>query len=151
MIASVALDDNKWAYWKPEIFNDMFVRRTFVPLPPRNEALLLLKDFFENFNVMFPLFHEPTFMQLVDKHYTRTLYEGSGWWASFNIALAIAHRVRIASNLNREDEDRKAYGFLKNAMGALTELTMRNTDLLSVQALLGMVFLHYSTIECFCC
>lgn len=42
------------------------------------------------------------------------------------------------SNLVPHEEDKRAWLYLKNAMGVLTELTMRNTDLLSVQALLGM-------------
>ena len=92
-----------------------------------------------NFNCMFPLFHEPTFMSLVDLQYTSRPYDGSGWWASLNVALAIAHRVRVMSNVVPQEEDEKGWGYLKNAMGVLTELTMRNTDLLSVQALLGMV------------
>ena len=139
MIASASMNDIKWAFWKPEVFEDMFARRTYQQLPPRGEALSLLKDFFENFNCMFPLFHEPTFMHLVNRNYSRSPYEGSGWWASLNVALAIAHRLRVMSNLVPQEEDKKAWGFLKNAMGVLTELTMRNTDLLSVQALLGMV------------
>lgn len=77
-------------------------------------------------------------MHLVRRHYTRDPYEGSGWWASLNVALAIAHRLRIMSNLIPREEDKQGWGYLKNAMGVLTELTMRNTDLLSVQALLGM-------------
>ena len=141
MITSAAVDDNKWVYWKPEIFGDIFSRRIFMPLPPQHEAMGLLKDYFENFNCMFPLFHEPTFMHLVHRHYSRDPYDGSGWWASLNIAFAIAHRLRVMSNLVPQEEDNKAWGFLKNAMGVLTELTMRNTDLLSVQALLGMVSL----------
>ncbi|KAL8903757.1 MAG: hypothetical protein Q9207_003717 [Kuettlingeria erythrocarpa] len=139
MIAKAAADDTKWVYWRPEIFSDMFARRTFMPLPPKNEALSLCRDFFENFNLMFPLFHEPTFMHLVERQYSRQPYEGSGWWASLNIALAIAHRIRVMSNLVPQEEDNKAWMYLKNAMGVLTELTMRNLDLLSVQALLGMV------------
>ena len=144
MISLAAVDDNKWVYWKPEIFSDMFARRTYKQLPPRDEALSLLKDFFENFNCMFPLFHEPTFMHLVNKHYTKDPYEGSGWWASLNVALAIAHRLRVMSRLVPQEEDNKAWAYLKNAMGVLTELTMRNTDLLSVQALLGMVMISFS-------
>lgn len=144
MITAAAVDDNKWVYWKPEIFSDVFVRRTFTPLPPRDEALSLLKDYFDNFNCMFPLFHEPTFMHFVSRHYSRDPYEGSGWWASLNVALAIAHRLRVMSRLVPQEEDKKAWAFLKNAMGVLTELTMRNTDLLSVQALLGMVIASVS-------
>lgn len=139
MISSTYVDDNKWMYWKPEIFSDIFARRVFKPLPPKDEALSLFKDFFENFNCMFPLFHEATFMHLVERQYSRDPYEGSGWWASINVVLAISHRLRVMSNLVPHEEDKKAWLYLKNAMGVLTELTMRNTDLLSVQALLGMV------------
>ncbi len=131
--------DQKWEEWNPEVFGDIFARRVFRPLPPLNESLSLLKDFFENFNCMFPLFHEPTFMHLVRRQYSRDPYDGSGWWASLNCALAIAHRLRVMSNLVPQEEDQKAWGYLKNALGVLAELTMKNTDLLSVQALLGMV------------
>ncbi|KAL9603261.1 MAG: hypothetical protein Q9219_001282 [cf. Caloplaca sp. 3 TL-2023] len=145
MISKAAADDTKWVYWRPEIFSDMFARRTFMPLPPKHEALSLCKDFFDNFNLMFPLFHEPTFMHLVHRQYSRQPYEGSGWWASFNITLAIAHRIRVMSNLVPQEEDNKAWMYLKNAMGVLTELTMRNLDLLSVQALLGMAMFLLGT------
>ncbi|OJJ51339.1 hypothetical protein ASPZODRAFT_127402 [Penicilliopsis zonata CBS 506.65] len=138
MVSSAYVDDNKWMYWKPEIFSDIFARRVFKPLPPKEEAFSLFRDFFENFNCMFPLFHEPTFMHLAERQYSRDPYEGSGWWASINVVLAIAHRLRVMSNLVPQEEDKRAWLYLKNAMGVLTELTMRNTDLLSVQALLGM-------------
>ncbi|EED20142.1 fungal specific transcription factor, putative [Talaromyces stipitatus ATCC 10500] len=138
MIQAAYIDDNKWLYWKPEIFSDIFARRVFKPLPPKEEAMSLFRDFFDNFNAILPLFHEPTFMHLVERQYSRDPYEGSGWWASINIVLAIAHRLRVMSHLVPQEEDKKAWLYLKNAMGVLTELTMRNTDLLSVQALLGM-------------
>ncbi|KAK5554655.1 hypothetical protein LTR46_007381 [Exophiala xenobiotica] len=138
-------DDNKWQYWKPEVFGDIFVRRVFKPLPPKEEALSLFKDFFENFNCMFPLFHEPTFMHLVEKQYSKEPYEGSGWWASINVALAIAYRIRVMSNVVPQEDDNKAWLYLKNALGVITELTMRNTDLLSVQALLGMALFLQGT------
>ena len=138
MISDVSLDDHKWTNWKPEIFGDLFQRPIFRPLPPKPEALSLLNDYFENFNCMFPLFHRPTFMHLVERQYSDNPYQGSGWWASLNIALAIAHRLRVMSNLVPQEEDAKSWAYLKNAMGVFSELIMRNNDLLSVQALLGM-------------
>ena len=139
MIISAGNDEKQLMHWKPEIFGDIFTRKVYMPLPPRHEALSLLKDYFENFNCIFPLFHEPTFMHLVNRHYSRDPYNGSGWWASLNVALAIAHRLRVVSNLVPIEEDNKAWGFMKNSLAVFTELTIRNTDLLSVQALLGMV------------
>jgi len=145
MIASATEEKQGWDHWKPEVFNDLFGRRVFKPLPSRQECFALLKDYFEHFNQMFPLFHEPTFMHLVDKHYSVEPYEGSGWWASLNVALAIAHRLRVMSNVVGQEEDEHAWGYLKNAMAVMTELTMRNTDLLSVQALLGMALFLQGT------
>ena len=146
MIASATSEDKTgWDHWRPEVFNDLFARRVFKSLPARQECFALLKDYFENFNCMFPLFHEPTFMHLVDKHYSLDPYEGSGWWASLNVALAIAHRLRVMSNVVSQEEDDHAWGYLKNAMAVMTELTMRNTDLLSVQALLGMALFLQGT------
>ncbi|KAG9242088.1 fungal-specific transcription factor domain-containing protein [Calycina marina] len=144
-ITASSVDNNKWMYWKPEVFTDIFTRTVYTPIPGRDEAVSLLKDFFENFNCMFPLFHQPTFMHLVDRWYTKDRYNGSGWWASFNVALAIAHRLRVMSNLVSVEEDEKAWGYLKNALGVFTELTLRNTDLLSVQALLGMALFLQGT------
>lgn len=131
--------------WKPEIFGDIFGRRQFRPLPALAETLSLLRDFFDNFNCMFPLFHEPTFMHLVRRQYSQQPYEGTGWWACLNVALAIAHRLREMSNVATVDEESKAWGFMKNALGVWADLTIKNTDLLSVQALLGMALFLQGT------
>ncbi|KAK0626710.1 fungal-specific transcription factor domain-containing protein [Immersiella caudata] len=145
MITDVSIDDHKWTAWKPDVFGDLFRRTIFRELPSKPEALSLLKDYFENFNCMFPLFHQPTFMHLVERQYSNDPYQGSGWWASLNVALAIAHRLRVMSNLVSQEEDDKAWDYMKNAMAVYPELTMRNTDLLSVQALLGMALFMQGT------
>lgn len=145
MIEAASEDDTKWYHWRPEVFADIFERRIYRALPPREECLSLLRDYFENFNMMFPLFHEPTFMHLVDKQYSDDPYTGSGWWASLNVALAIAFRIRVMSNFSPNDSDSDAWGYFKNALAVQSELTLRNQDLLSVQALLGMV--RFMTIE----
>lgn len=145
MISHVSMDDHKWSNWKPEVFADLFPRPVFLPLPPKQEGMSLLKDYFDNFNCMFPLFHRPTFMHLVERQYSKDPYQGSGWWASMNVALAIAHRLRVMSNLVPHEEDEKAWGYMKNAMAVFSELAMRNTDLLSVQALLGMALFMQGT------
>ncbi|KKA26976.1 hypothetical protein TD95_005385 [Thielaviopsis punctulata] len=145
MISDVSIDDHKWTTWKPEVFGDLFPRPIFRPLPSKPEAMSLFKDYFENFNCMFPLFHQPTFMHLVERHYSGDPYQGSGWWASINVVLAIANRLRVMSNLVSADYDTIAWDYLKNAMGVFSELVMRNADLLSVQALLGMALFMQGT------
>ncbi|KAL1890800.1 hypothetical protein Cpir12675_005255 [Ceratocystis pirilliformis] len=145
MITDVSIDDHKWTAWKPEVFGDLFPRPIFRALPNKADAMSLFKDYFENFNCMFPLFHQPTFMHLVERHYSGDPHQGSGWWASINVVLAIANRLRVMSNLVPADNDCIAWDYLKNAMAVLSELVMRNADLLSVQALLGMALFMQGT------
>lgn len=140
MIASaLAKDRNEWDEKPPNIFDGTFTRRVFKPLPSRTECLSLIGEFFDQFNQMFPLFHEPTFLYLIDHQYSDEPYEGSGWWASINIALATAYRIRAATgSLRSEEASQHAWEYFKNAMAVSSELIVRNTDLLSVQALLGL-------------
>lgn len=138
MIARISEDESRWVPWREEVFNDIFYRKVFKPLPPREECESLMTEFFESFNRMFPLFHEPTFMHLVDMQYSSQPYDGSGWWASLNVALAIAHRIRMLKHHSPQDHEGHSWAYFKNALAVLSELTMRNTDLLSVQALIGM-------------
>lgn len=76
-------------------------------------------------------------MHLAEKQYTNDPYESSSWWACMNIALAIAYRLRVMSQVVPQEDDQKAWLHLKNALAVLTELLMANADLLAVQALVG--------------
>ncbi|KAI9680953.1 MAG: hypothetical protein M1829_001033 [Trizodia sp. TS-e1964] len=120
-------------------------RPLYENLPPLEETLSLLKDFFQHFNCMFPLFHEGTFMKRIHKLYSDSkLYQiPAGVWAALNVALAISHRLRVISKSVSPDEDKKAWKYMNNAKGVLDKLVLYNTDLLTIQALLGMaVFLQ---------
>jgi hypothetical protein len=139
------LNNGRWMSWKEDVFSDIFHRRVFTPLPPKEEAISMLESFFEAFNPLFPLFHQPTFMHLVERQYTGHSHDGSGWWASLNVALALAYILRKMSNSQHNDDEQKAWSFMKNALGVLSELTVRNTDLQSVQALLGMAHFMQTT------
>lgn len=95
---------------------------------------------------MFPLYHEPTFRFLLEKQYSDDPYEGSGWWASLNIALALAYRIRVVKTMGRADNgDSKAWAYFKNAVAMHPELTLKNSDLLSVAALLAMALFMQGT------
>jgi Fungal specific transcription factor domain len=139
------LNNGRWMSWKEDVFSDIFHRRVFTPLPPKEEAISMLERFFEAFNPLFPLFHQPTFMRLVERQYSGHSHNGSGWWASLNVALALAYMLRKMNNSHHNDDEQKAWSFMKNALGVLSELTVRKTDLQSVQALLGMAHFMQTT------
>ena len=138
MISYAAINNSSMHHWRPDVFGDIFARRGPTKLPPKEETISLIREFFESFNKVFPLFHEPTFWWLVEKQYSSDPYEGSGWWASLNVALAIAYRIRVVKNLSLGDDDAKGWSHFRNCLAVHSELTLKNTDLLSVQALLGM-------------
>ncbi|PWY91212.1 hypothetical protein BO70DRAFT_384724 [Aspergillus heteromorphus CBS 117.55] len=130
--------DNPWDAWRPEVFHDLFASEVFKPLPPRAEVFTLLRDYFRTVNRLFPLYHEATFMKLVEWQYTQQTCDDAARWASINIILSLAYEYRF-SNCQKSEKDReRAWLYYKNAMSVFAELSLRRTDLLSVQALLGM-------------
>ncbi|RAL11334.1 transcription factor domain-containing protein [Aspergillus homomorphus CBS 101889] len=138
IIFSDSTRDNPWDYWRPDVFHDIFTSEVFKPLPPRAEVFALLRDYFRTVNRLFPLYHEATFMQLVEWQYTQQTCDDAARWASINILLSLAYEYRF-SNCQKSEKDReRAWLYYKNAMSVFVELSLRRTDLLSIQALLGM-------------
>lgn len=121
----------------------IFSRRVFKALPPRDEAQLLIKKSFQGFLSGYPIFTHATCLKLLE-YYDQGL-EDPAWWACVNVVLAMAHRFRAMKTLNHEKEDREAWGYLKNALAVVTELTMMHPKLTSVQALLGMAMIVQGT------
>ncbi|ODM24452.1 hypothetical protein SI65_02042 [Aspergillus cristatus] len=130
--------DSPWDYWRPDVFRDLFASQVFKPLPSRAEVFSLMKDYFRTLNRLFPLYHEESFMRLVEWQYTQQTCDDAARWANINIILSLAYEYRFSNSLKPERDKEKAWMYFKNAMSVFVELTLRRTDLLSVQALLGM-------------
>ncbi|KAL4891775.1 fungal-specific transcription factor domain-containing protein [Aspergillus ambiguus] len=130
--------DTPWDYWRPDVFHDVFSSRVFKALPPRAEVFTLLRQYFRTVNRLFPLYHEETFMRLVEWQYTQQTCDDAARWASINIILSLAYEYRYSNSQKSERDREKAWLYFKNAISVFTELTLRRTDILSVQALLGM-------------
>lgn len=43
-------DSSKWFKWRPEGYEERFQRGLMTPLPPKEESLALIKEYFESFN-----------------------------------------------------------------------------------------------------
>ena len=143
---SAVLDDTHFVYWQPEVFSKVFKPsvQNLSPLPTDKEAFSIVEEYFEGFNHAFPIYHRASFLKLLQEHdMNKDQRSSSGWWASLNIVLALGHRIRSMRTANALEEDPKAWKYLQNALEVLPELTLRNRDLLSVQAMLGIaVFLQ---------
>lgn len=139
ILSSDSTHDSPWSQWRPDVFHDLFASRVYKPLPPRSEVFSLIKDFFRTANRLFPIFHEGTFMKLVEWQYTQQTCDDSAIWASINMVICLAYEFRFSNSLKPEKDRERARLYFKNAMSVFTELALRRTDLLSVQALLSMV------------
>jgi len=139
VISSDSAQDSPWNHWRPDVFHDLFASKVFKPLPSRSEVFSLMKDFFRTANRLFPIYHEESFMRMVEWQYTQQTCDDAARWASINIILSLAYEYRFSNSLKPEKDREKAWMYFKNAISVFTELTLRRTDLLSVQALLGMV------------
>ncbi|KAJ5709345.1 hypothetical protein N7493_010679 [Penicillium malachiteum] len=140
ILARGSVHDGPWNTWRPDVFHDLFASQVYKPLPPRSEVFSLIKDFFRTTNRMFPIFHEGSFMRMVEWQYTQQTCDDSALWASINIVICLAYEYRFSNNLKPEKDREKARLYFKNAVSVFTELALRRTDLLSVQALICMGF-----------
>lgn len=50
MVMNTAATHNKWFDWKPQVFDDVFSRRVYQPLPSKEECFFMIEDFFGSFN-----------------------------------------------------------------------------------------------------
>jgi hypothetical protein len=153
---------------KCEAFGDIFQRRSKHPLPSKKVARMLVEgmsrkpysalvingliDFFRRFNTLYPLFHPPSFYNFFEKQYSDEPPSHNGWYSAFNMVLAVACRLRVSTSLgprNIDDENsvssQEAWNYFQNAGVNLTDLLMRNTDLISIQAIITMALFLQGT------
>lgn len=134
-----SIHDSPWGVWRPDVFHDLFASQVYRPLPSRLEVFSLINDYFRSANRLFPIFHEGSFMKMVEWQYTQQTCDDAARWASINMVICLAYEFRYSNSLKPEKDRERARMYFKNAMSVFTELALRRTDLLSVQALLSMV------------
>jgi hypothetical protein len=140
-IYAASLDETRLDYWRSDSFSGILTRSVFKQLPPKHETTALVNRYFRDFNSLCPLFSRPIFMELLDRQYSTTPYDGAGWWASLNVVIAISISLQSHEStppLAKYDKFESAWDYLQNGLAVFTELSIRCTDLLTVQALIGM-------------
>lgn len=105
-----------------------------------------MKDFFRTANRLFPIYLESSFMKMVEWQYTQQTCDDAARWASINMVISLAYEYRYSSRHKSEKDKERAELYFKNAMSVFTELALKRTDLLSIQALISMVRLSRSSL-----
>ncbi|KAJ6187198.1 hypothetical protein N7519_002106 [Penicillium mononematosum] len=117
-----------------------FASKVFKPLPSRSEVFSLMKDFFRTANRLLPIYLESSFMKMVEWQYTQQTCDDAARWANINMVICLAYEYRYSNGPKSEKDKEKSELYFKNAMSVFTELALKRTDLLSVQALISMAF-----------
>jgi hypothetical protein len=81
-------------------------------------------------------------MRMVEWQYTQQTCTDVARWASINILLALSYRYRPSHGPRPEKDNERAWLYFKNAASVFTELSLRRSDLLSIQTLLAMVCVY---------
>ncbi|KAF9882500.1 nadh oxidase [Colletotrichum karsti] len=118
-------------------------------LPPLQEIVPVVDEFFSNYNTIMPLFDQPTFMRMLSNWYVPSSPQSTAVWAAVNIAMALGYRCALKQpgNLDALVDDQKVQHHMRNVQSVVSELVTREEDLLGLQVLLGMVVLFLGTRE----
>ncbi|KIV96633.1 hypothetical protein, variant [Exophiala mesophila] len=107
-------------------------------LPPLRQVLHTVHLFLEKSNSVLPLFHPDTLLELVHETYkVDARHRDPVAWAAINIVLALAHRQRLLGSSTID----QALRYLSRAQSVLSDVVLKETELLNVQVLVGMVML----------
>ncbi|KAK2761508.1 nadh oxidase [Colletotrichum kahawae] len=116
-------------------------------LPPLEEIMPVIDEFFNRYNCVMPLFDPPTFMRMLSNWYVPSSGQSTAVWAAVNIAMALGYRCTLKEqgNLDALVDDQKVMYHMRNVQSVVSDLVTREEDLLGLQVLLGMVVLFLGT------
>ncbi|KIW19543.1 hypothetical protein PV08_00115 [Exophiala spinifera] len=137
--------EGSWSKWTYPSMQRVFEWQTIKALPAWTEAFSIVSEFFSHEHQVFPCFHPPSFMTLLGQYYSGTPPQNPAAWASLNAVLAIVQRRRAEIACDPSESHELAWAYAANALSAVLDILMRNTQLLSVQALLAVAWFFVGT------
>lgn len=109
-----------------------------VGLPTLQDTLSVAERYLATTNRILPLFHPERLLQLINGWHTGLGRRDSTVWAAINVVLALASRERSYEQMTPGSN---LASYVRNIQSVLTEIIMAETDLLTVQVLVGMAML----------
>ncbi|RDW70180.1 hypothetical protein BP5796_08577 [Coleophoma crateriformis] len=124
------------------------------PAPEKAVADKYVEMFFFNFNAIFPIFNRASFDERLEQQYSDNPPQETAWYASFNSVLAIGCQMYRMSLLESQapspfqsrvdhDLEQEAARYCRNSAGTFHDLQFGSATLLSVQAMVAMVFITF--------
>ncbi|KAI0176331.1 fungal-specific transcription factor domain-containing protein [Hypoxylon sp. FL1284] len=113
-------------------------------LPPFQEVLLIVERYLASFNAVLPLFHPATLLHTVKDWYQNPRSRDPVTWAVINVVLALGHHT---SSPGEWPPKGKRAVYLNNTLSVLSDIIMRETELVHVQIVLGLAVILWSAVE----
>ncbi|KAK1982995.1 fungal-specific transcription factor domain-containing protein [Colletotrichum cereale] len=116
-------------------------------LPPLEDMMPVIEEFFGQYNTIMPLFDQGTFMRMLSDWYSPSSQQSPAVWAAINIVMALGYRCSLKEpgDFQTLADDQKVLQHMRNVQSAVSDLVTREEDLLGVQVLVGMVVLFQGT------
>ncbi|GAB7347767.1 hypothetical protein MBLNU459_g5313t1 [Dothideomycetes sp. NU459] len=130
----------QWTGWAHPVIDAALTQHLSRPLPPWSDAVALVTRYMDTFNKVLPIFHPPSFTTLLRQQYSPTGVQNAAWWASFNAVLAITQRRIFEDAACSPQESEIPWTMVRNSLDVLLDVLMRNTSLMSVQALVTLAW-----------
>ncbi|KAL2801819.1 fungal-specific transcription factor domain-containing protein [Aspergillus granulosus] len=121
----------------PQLLALVAPKRAFCPFPGAGDLNILVHEYMENFNTIFPVFTQDDATTLIAEECMNPLSHSPGQWASIQVILAVAHMLPRSG---RSDPHRSSL-HLKSALQALNEMMLAPPDLWACKSILVMAFL----------
>ncbi|RGP72147.1 hypothetical protein FLONG3_6870 [Fusarium longipes] len=115
-------------------------------LPPLEEVLPVANHYFSTFNTVIPLFQQQEYMKILRSWYNQPNTRTRARWAAIQCVMAIGYRTpQLSLTDSQAVHIEKADQCLRNVQSVVSELVTRESDLLGVQILLGIVMLFQNS------
>ncbi|KAI9150365.1 NADH-dependent flavin oxidoreductase nadA [Paramyrothecium foliicola] len=141
-------DYNSFEGFEPYGLDTVAVSTDEFAMPPMHELMPVVDHYFTTFNSVVPLFHQQTFMRMINSWFDRPGTRHKASWAAIQIVAAIGMRMpRTGQGDVGHDRITYANCCLRNAQSVVSELVNREDDLLGIQVLLGIVVLFQNSAD----
>lgn len=114
------------------------------------EVMPIVDHYFSVFSPIVPLFDQKSFMALLSGWYGHSPRRSSAAWAAIQVVLALSLRTPTPDALHDSagpDRFHRANSYLRNAQSVVSDLVVREEDLLGIQVLLGIVLLFQNSSD----
>ncbi|KAI6783993.1 putative transcriptional regulatory protein-like protein [Emericellopsis cladophorae] len=123
-----------------------------LPLPPLDHLMPYIDHYFDTFNRALPLFDQAVFMRMMrDWHHTDHPKRDRAIWAAILMVCAMGLRSPIPGDETPTIDQRARTDWvnrcMRNAQSVMSELVIREKDLLGVQVLLSLVCLFHNSSD----